>query len=325
MNILYYLLLILIGYCFSIIFLPSKLKQYSLILSPWIGTVFIIYGGIALGMGRIAMNEELLIRTGFRGIHFLLFIGFLVILYAFIFMKERMILGSILHLLFIGLILVFTLFLDGIPIPQQNQGNIIVQSEYLLNHAITDILDESQKISREELKVGVAMNIAFFQSLLPSNSQNFLSIITRLYLFLYLSLGLIFYDIYKNSRIKFARILLIVYTGFLIYIVMNGITLSGLLSSAIFICSLLFFLSTIDKTPTIYDSIDVVIVLFLFVLFSINPFLALVLTAIFITYYLYKTYSVHSLRYSYKIGIILLLLFLINPLYFGLLFHVYLQ
>src|SRR3990167_5101734 len=75
-TLIFILLLIFVGYGFSVILLPKKIQKYSLVLSPFVGITFVIVIGLALSVAKIGMDEVII------------FLSSLSWIYAFIFHKR---------------------------------------------------------------------------------------------------------------------------------------------------------------------------------------------------------------------------------------------
>ena len=269
---------VLVGYGFSVLFLPSKLRSNTLLFAPWMGIVFIIYSGLALNLGRVAMNEELLVGRGFRGFQFIILLAIIATLYAAFYFKRKFFQFKKSHLLIFFFSLVILTLLQYIPI--KKQMSIITSSNYLLEQTITDTLLKTHKVSNNDLLIGIPLVIAFLRSIYPFISIELLSQIANFY------------------------VRLIIYAG-------------------IFICSLIFLKEVVINNSIVIRGSELLFVIFMFALFSINIPLAIITLFLLLLYSIYQTYDKKSLLPLYKTGIIVLLLLLINPLYTGLLLHLY--
>jgi len=280
MIVLFFLTFILIGYGFSILFLPSKLRSNALLFAPWIGIAATIYIGLALNLGKVAMNEELLVGPGFRGFHFIILIVVISTLYAAFYTKRRFLQFKKNHLIILALSLTILGLLEFLPF--KNQTSIITSSNYLLEETVTDTLIKAESLSHKDLLIGVPIVVTFFRSVYPAVSVGPLSQIANLYTELIISAG-------------------------------------------IFICALIFLKKVVTSNSRAIHGSDLLFALFIFALFSINILLAIISLLLLFLYSIYQSYDKKKLLPLYKTSVTGLLILLINPIYTGLLLHLYFQ
>src|SRR3989344_2400449 len=162
-TLIFILLLIFVGYGFSVILLPKKIQKYTLVLSPFVGITFVIVIGLALSVAKIGMDEVIISGKGLarlQGNQIIIFLSSLSWIYAFIFHKRMFrfykqslfIIPLILILLFAG---IFT-----IPIrPDLRNMSLILQKNTLF-----DMVQDSGSLTNVNFQVGTPIVYSFFIS-----------------------------------------------------------------------------------------------------------------------------------------------------------------
>lgn len=167
------LLLIFLGYGLSVILLPAKIKKFSLILSPFIGTIMIIVIGLALSVAKLGINQSLFTRqelTALKGYHLIIFFVFLTWIYAFIFHKKILLRFYKHNLFYIPFVLI--LLVTGI-LNFPDQSDLLNISTKLQNDSLFGLVQDSgYSLSKVPIQIGTPILYSFLLSVflwIPKN------------------------------------------------------------------------------------------------------------------------------------------------------------
>ena len=236
--------LIFLGYSYSVILLPEKIQKFSLVLSPFIGAIFIIIIGLALSVAKIGMNQELLPDIGvigLKGYQLIIFFTFLTWIYAFIFHKKIALRFYRQSLFIIPLVLVIVLTgIFNFP----DQSSLLSLSTGLQKTSIIDMVYHSgPSLSNVHFQLGTPILYSFYLSVFHRIPKN--ELFQTIGLSYLITFGIFILVIYLIKNIN-PRLKLFEYNGAII-----------LTSAAI------FSLSTLNVT-VLFITLVVVAVYFLF-------------------------------------------------------------
>ncbi|EKE14763.1 MAG: hypothetical protein ACD_12C00312G0020 [uncultured bacterium] len=329
------LTLFFIGYGFTAIIIPEKLRRDAFWLSPWLGIIFSVVFGVALTMARIPINQ---------GKYAIFFFSFLFFVYSIIKKKSLSIFSK--KNLIISIFVLISLFFNLYPLIANagfpttiSLGNLDPLAytnvgEYLIDHSLIDDKTELANPYKPHLKsVGDLLFYGF-----RWGSPLFLGFVSdtlgvRAYQVYYILIAIFFiltfplvYITSKNFLKKENRyLLLIIFLTFamnstLLYMLYNGF-FAQFMFSGIFALILIFLQSYFSENKNLtnfFNLHDFLIAISISSVSSIYSEGLIFICFPLIIYFLLKILSKERWHIFWSLTKILFLAILINPVTFGL-------
>ena len=325
------IILYFVGYGFSSIFLPEKLRKDAFFIIPWLGVVLITFLSVALTMARIPISQGKYIIFG---------ISFILLIYALvskkalrIFNKEVILLSffciSALVMLLIPLLKVgypTTISLGNLdPISYVNVGEFLIDNSVVSGK---DIVSKSGKYASVgdllyySYRWGSPLILGFFSDVLTVKTYQIYTILINIFY------ALTFPLVYLLSKLFFTKksnlLMLLIFLTFtlnsiLLYLLNNAFFAQFIYSGIYLLVFILLYLyiSSQEFNKPVFNFYDLLLALSITVSASIYPDGLLYLVGPFGIFLLFELFSKEKYKYLTSFGKIGLLSVLINPLVIG--------
>ena len=325
------IILYFVGYGFTSIFLPEKLRKDAFFIIPWLGVVLITFLSVALTMARIPISQGKYIIFG---------ISFILLIYALvskkalrIFNKEVILLSffciSALVMLLIPLLKVgypTTISLGNLdPISYVNVGEFLIDNSVVSGKEIVSQSDKYASVGDllyYSYRWGSPLILGFFSDVLTVKTYQIYTILINIFY------ALTFPLVYLLSKLFFTKksnlLMLLIFLTFtlnsiLLYLLNNAFFAQFIYSGIYLLVFILLYsyISSQEFNKPVFNFYDLLLALSITVSASIYPDGLLYLVGPFGIFLLFELFSKEKYKYLTSFGKIGLLSVLINPLVIG--------
>ena len=325
------IILYFVGYGFSSIFLPEKLRKDAFFIIPWLGVVLITFLSVALTMARIPISQG---KYVIFGISFILLIYALVSKRALrIFNKEVILLSffciSALVMLLIPLLKVgypTTISLGNLdPISYTNVGEFLIDNSVVSGKEIVSQSDEYASVGDllyYSYRWGSPLILGFFLDVLGLRAYQIYTILISIFYALTFPLADLLAKLFFTKKNNFLMLLIFLtfsLNSILLYLLNNAFFAQFIYSGIYLLVFILLYsyISSQEFNKPVFNFYDLLLALSITVSASIYPDGLLYLVGPFGIFLLFNFFSKNRLNYLISFGKIALLTILANPLVIG--------
>lgn len=303
--------LFFIGYGFTEVFLPSKLREKAIWFYPWLGTVFIAFFGTVLYYGKMSMG---------MGIYFIASVSVFLFFYS-LFNKYRLNISLKENLLFLLIIFMISIFFS----PSFNLSSLDQKANFLKKGSVVSTEGLRRSFYEDSNLIGASSLIAFFSVL--SNQKVAQAAYSLQTIYLILLYPLIF-NLLKNHILSKKRFLAVILSMFLlvfIYFLFSLFNLSlfhlvffGV--SLVFLTLIYHYITLISKfksdiiSPTLFE---VLLAVVLSSVASIYPLGFKIVLGLLLFLGLFNIFYQKRLKEFLVLNKIIILAIIMNPIIIG--------
>lgn len=310
LPILIFLTLFFLGYGLTAVLIPQRLKNWGIWLSPWSGTILILFITVSSSFGDLSLMKS---------VYAVILTSLLLAFYALI-SKKSFPLFSKFNLLILVL-LYFTILLQINNTHTSNIKETVKKTEYFVKASMVKDISTSKRLFYKNFNIGSSMILGFFLVLYKIKNTDLFAVLPLVYFFLSLPLFLIFLE--NRKKTFFLTGFLYLLYLFIIKIYKDKINLDFIIYGGITLMTvsllILYFFEVFKKKDIIMNltNYDFFIALNLYSLTVILPELLkfTLLSIIVITFFIFLVSK--KINIILALGKILLLFLIVNPVTAG--------